>query len=108
MLGGSGTARPQEFPVPVPDRYLVDAGMARVHQPVRSKLPQLVAVAAKPVARRVVPLVAEANGHAVLAKAPQLLDEAIVVLDRPFAREKGHDLLAPLDELAAISPPAVR
>jgi hypothetical protein len=44
------------------------------------------------------PFVSEAHGDPVLAASPDLLDEAIVQLLGPFAREEGLDGRAALEE----------
>lgn len=54
------------------------------------------------------PLVGEANADLVFVERPQLLDQPIVQLMRPFTLKEGNDLLAADDELRAIAPPALR
>src|SRR5262249_414414 len=56
----------------------------------------------------VVPLVGEAHRDAVLGERPELLDQPVVELLRPFAGEEADDLLPPTSELGAIAPIAVR
>ena len=73
----------------------------------RVELPVLVAVAAEPAAAVVMPFVGEAHGNAVVTERPDLLDQAIVELALPFARQELLDLLAPLQKLRAV-PPARR
>src|SRR5262249_34303222 len=63
---------------------------------------------AEPVAAVIVPLVGEAHRDAVLAEGPQLLDQPVVELAIPFARQKFLDRLAALDELGAVAPAAGR
>src|SRR5258706_5562493 len=89
------------------DRKVVDAGDAQPHQAMRVELPILVTVAAEPVSAVVVRLVGEAHGDAVAMERPELLDQAIVELPVPLARQERLDGLAPLQELGAISPAAV-
>src|SRR5258706_16269948 len=89
------------------DRKVVDAGDAQPHQAMRVELPILVTVAAEPVSAVVVRLVGEAHGDAVAMERPDLLDQAIVELPVPLARQERLDGLAPLQELGAISPAAV-
>src|SRR5438874_1309012 len=81
---------------------------ARLHETMLVELPVLVAVRAEPLAGVVMPLVGEAHGDAVAVEGPQFLDEPVVELLVPFAREELHDGLAPLQELRAIAPHAVR
>ena len=71
------------------------------------ELPILIAVAAKPAAAVVVPLVGEAHGDAVLAECPELLDQAVLQLARPLAQQEGLNRLAALQEFGAIAPLAV-
>src|SRR6185295_4148028 len=77
------------------------------HEPALVEFPVLVAIGAEPVVRIVVPLVREAHGDAVAAEGPELLDEAVVELFRPFAREERRDLGPPAQELRAIAPHTV-
>ena len=90
------------------DRQIVDRGKAPLHQPVVGKLPVLVAVGAKPVSGIVMPLISKANGDAVVGEGPELLDQPVVELLRPFARQERDDLLAAAGELRPVSPVAVR
>src|SRR5215216_148061 len=106
-----GRARPGRRPVEAPlallDGEIVDAGLAPPHQAVFVELPLLVAVGAMPLPGIVVPFILEAHGDAVLVERPEILDQAIVVLLRPFAGEKFDDRLAPLEEFGAVTPAAV-
>ena len=86
---------------------VVDAGDAQPHQPVLVEFPVLVAVAAEPVAAVVVPFIGEAHGDAVVAERPDFLDQAVVELAAPFARQECFDRLAALEELRAVAPAAV-
>src|SRR5947209_12556070 len=99
--------RPMIFAVALPDRQIVDAGDPPAHQPILVEFPVLIAVAAKPLAAVVVPLIGKAHRDAVLAKRPELLDEAVLELAVPFARQKRFDAGPALDELRAIAPAAV-
>src|SRR5215475_1500937 len=55
------------------DLQVVDARLATTHQAVLVELPQLVAVAAPPLAVRVVAFVLVANRDPVLAEGPEIL-----------------------------------
>src|SRR5262249_1255608 len=77
------------------------------HQPVRVELPVLVAIAAKPVAGIVVPFICKAHGDPAVAECPHLLDQPIIELATPFAREKRLDVLAAVNELGAVPPDTV-
>src|ERR1700754_2602459 len=97
-----------EFALGLLDREIVDAGEAPLHQTVLSKLPVFVAVRTKPVSRLVVPFVGEAHVDTVSGKGPQLLDETIVELISPFARQKSDDLVPAPHNFGPIAPGAVR
>src|SRR6266545_1041109 len=90
------------------DGKVVDARVPHAHQPLLVEFPVLVAVGPEPVARVIVMLVSEADGDPVALECPELLDEPVVELLRPFAREKRHDLVTPVDELRPVPPVAVR
>src|SRR5258705_11931591 len=97
-----GRARPRGRPVEAPfailDGDIVDAGLAPPHQAVFVELPLLVAIGAMPLPGIVVPFILEAHGDAVLIERPEILDQAIVVLLRPFAGEEGYDCVASFKE----------
>src|SRR5271157_1328127 len=66
-------------------RAVVDARLPPAHQPPIVELPQLVAVAAEPVARVVVPLVLELHSDPLAGECPESLDQAVVELALPLA-----------------------
>ena len=68
------------------------------------ELPVLVAVGARPVPGLVTPFIGKAHGNAVTGKGPELLDQPIVVLARPFPGQERLDLVAAVQELGAIAP----
>jgi hypothetical protein len=70
----------------------VDAGEGRGHQTIGFEAPVLVAVGAEPLAAVVAVFVGEAVGDAAGCEGPELLDEPIIELARPFADEEGFDL----------------
>jgi len=87
------------------DRNVVDARFPPRHQSGGVELPQLVAIAAEPLAPRVVPFVLEAHGDAVAVVLPnRLLPQHVVEFPCPLGREEGDDLGAPGDEQVAIAP----
>ena len=49
--------------------------------------------------RVVVPLVGEAYGDAIPGERPHFLDESVVQLLSPLAREESDDVLSAVDEL---------
>src|SRR5205085_12379135 len=99
--------RPMVFAATLRDRKIVDAGDAQAHQAMLVELPILVAVAAKPAAAVVVPLIGKTHRDAVVAEGPDFLDQAVVELALPLARQERHDRFAALKELRAIAPAAV-
>src|SRR5262249_23249483 len=108
MIVGTGTQRPVILAFAFFDWQVIDARDAQTHQPVLIELPVLVAIAAKPIAAIIVPFVGEANRDSVLAKRPNLLDQAVIELTIPLARQKSFDFRSTLDELGAITPTTVR
>ena len=76
------------------DWQIVDARDAATHEAVLVEFPVLVAVRPEPVARVVMPLVGEAYGEAIIGKCPELLDQSVVELLVPLARQKRFDRLA--------------
>src|SRR6188472_4508614 len=75
---------PQETAILKFDRHVVDRGLTPLHQAGFVEFPLLVAVGAKPRAAFIVPLILEAHRDPVLVIAPQILDQPIVALLRPF------------------------
>src|SRR4029453_19208646 len=55
----------------------------------------------------VVPFILEAHGDAVLIERPEVLDQAIVMLLRPFAGKEFDDRIASFKEFGAVTPAAV-
>ena len=104
MIEWARSERPVILALALSDRKIIDRGMAKRHQAVFIEFPILVAIGAEPVRRDVAPFVGEANRDAILAKCPQLLDEAIVELARPLALQKRDDLLSAGEELRSIAP----
>src|SRR5512138_2893165 len=106
-----GRARPGRLPAEaaVLLRYLgvVDAGLAAAHQAVPVEFPLLVAVGAVPLAGCIMPLILETHRDAVVVERPEILDQAVVELPRPFAGEEGDDGGASGKEFRAVAPAAV-
>src|SRR6187397_261160 len=107
VVVGAPAERPVILALALLDGEVVDAGDAPPHQAVLVELPVLVTVAAKPVAAVVVPFVGEAHRDAVVAERPDLLDQAVVELAVPLARQERFDGGAALQKLRAIAPAAV-
>ena len=55
----------------------------------------------------VVTFISEAHGDAVLVKGPELFDQTVIQLSRPFALKKSDDRRSASQELRAISPARV-
>src|SRR5579875_2506445 len=89
------------------DGHVVDAGLTAAHQPVVVELPQLVAVAAEPLAVAVMALVLEADVDPVLPEAPQALAQHVIELALPFGGEELDYLRTAGDELVAVAPDRV-
>src|SRR3984893_1526052 len=102
------TERPVILPFALLDRQIVDAGDPDAHQTVLVELPIFIAVAAEPVAAIVAPFVGEAHGDTVLPKCPELLDQPVVELATPLARQERLDFSTALQKLDAIAPATIR
>lgn len=53
------------------------------------------------------PFILETNSDAIVAVGPDFLDQFVIQLLGPFALQELDDLLAALNELAAVAPAAV-
>src|ERR1700676_634761 len=107
VVVGTPPQRPMIFALAFRNRQIVDAGDTQSHQAVFVEFPVLVAIAAKPMAAVVVPLVGKAHGYAVVAKRPELLDQPVVQFARPFTRQERLDGVASLQELGAVAPATI-
>src|SRR3954454_24795551 len=105
-----GRTRPRRVPAEpallVGDGDVVDARVPPRHQPTVVEQPVLVAVGTEPGSRLVVPLVAEPHRDPIGVEGPHLLDEPVVELLGPLAREELDDRVAPGEELRPVPPPA--
>src|SRR6266699_2071613 len=99
--------RPMILTLRLLDREIVDAGMAKPHQAMVTKLPILIAIRAEPIPGIIVPFVGEAHGNAIPGVSPEFFDKPVVQLFRPLARQKLDDLLSSIRKLSAISPARV-
>src|SRR5919112_67369 len=86
------------------DSVVVDGGGAPAHEAVSIELPQLVPMISPPLSIRIVRLVLEPDGDAVLGEAPVILFQPVVELASPLAPEEGDDLLAAFEELVPVAP----
>ena len=107
MRIGPPAKRPMIFSFRFFDRKIVDRCVSKAHQAIVAKLPILVAIGAKPISRVVVPLVGEPHRNTISSVSPQLFDEPIVQLLRPFTFQKLNDFLPSTRKLGAISPARV-
>src|SRR6266851_230397 len=98
---------PVKLALALADGQVVDRGVAPPHKAVFVEFPILVAVGPEPVIRIVAPFIGEPDADSIALPGPQLLDQPIVQLLGPLARQKRDDLLAPVQELGAIAPIAV-
>jgi hypothetical protein len=92
------------FPVFFGDRQIVDAGKPAAHQALLVEFPILVAIGPKPMPAIVTPFIGEPYGDPVILVGPNLLDQAVVQLPRPFTREKGLDLRTAANKLRTVPP----
>src|SRR6185503_17886271 len=99
MIVGAAPEWPMVFALRLPDRQIVDAGVPCFHEALLAEFPVLIPVRAIPLPGVVVPFVRETHGDPVAFERPQLLDEAVVELFRPFALEEFDDLRASGGEL---------
>ena len=107
VIVGAPAERPVILAIALLDGKIVDAGDAQAHQTMLVEFPVLVAVAAEPMTAVVMPLIGEAHGDTIVTEGPDLLDQAVIELAVPFARQERLDGLAALQEFRAVAPAAV-
>src|SRR6185295_19187890 len=95
------------FPLALLDREVVYAGNAPAHKALLIEFPVLVAVAAKPAAAIIMPFVGETHRDAVLAEGPDLLDQSVVKLTAPLARQERFDGGAAFKKFRSIAPATI-
>jgi len=71
-----------------PDREIVDASKALLHQLIDGELPVFIPVRTKPVFAIVMPFVGKPHSDPILRECPEFLNQAVVELLRPFAPKK--------------------
>jgi len=98
---------PVKLAVRIPDRLIIDAGKARLHESVVVKLPVLITVRAIPVIGVIAPFIGEAHGNAIVGECLQLLDQSIFQLTPPFALQELDNLPAANRKLGPIAPATV-
>src|SRR6266568_730112 len=89
------------------DRDIVDAGFAAAHQAALVEFPLLVAVGTMPLPGIVMPFVLKPHRDAIVVERPEILDQTILVLPRPFAGEERNDRGAAFEKFGAVTPAAV-
>src|SRR5215469_6681258 len=89
------------------DWEIVNAGNASAHQSLLIKFPVLVAIAAEPIAAVVMPFVSKPYSDTIFAKCPDLLDQAVIQLPAPLARQKRLNGGATQKKFRSVSPDAV-
>lgn len=99
---------PVEFAFRLPDREVIDASKALLHQSIGGEFPVFVSVRTKPVSAIVMPFVSEPHSDPILRECPRLLDQAVVELLCPFAPKECNYFGATADKLRSVSPATVR
>src|SRR5262245_16199638 len=107
VIVGAAAKWPVILALALLDRQVVDAGDTQPIYAVLIIFPVLVAVAAEPVSTVVVAFIGEAHGDAVFTKRPDFLDQAVVELTLPLARQERFDGLSTVQEFRAVPPAAV-
>src|SRR3954471_10054776 len=99
--------RAEDAPLTRVDLHVVDACLTPAHEPVLVELPELVAIAAPPLAAAVMAFVLKSHGNAVAVEAPEVLAQRVVQLDLPLLRQKGDDRLPSRKEEVAVAPDGI-
>src|SRR5579883_2390759 len=99
--------RPMIFAVVFLNGQIVDACDPDSHQPVLVEFPILITVAPEPIAAVVMPFIGETHSNAIVAIGPNLFNQTVIELARPFASEKRLDRLPPLKKFRPIAPAAI-
>ena len=85
MAVWSTTKGPMILTLVLFDGKIINARNSEAGKSVLIVLPIFISVGTKPIAAVVMTLIGEANSNPIFAKGPELLNEAIVQLARPFA-----------------------
>src|ERR1700676_2580652 len=86
------------------DWQIVDGSQPQAHQAALIEFPILIAIRAKPISGVIVPFISKAHRDTVPLKCPELFDQPIVKLLRPFVSEKRDDILSSVHKFRAVSP----
>jgi len=95
MLVRPTTKWPVKLPIGLGDRQVVDACDAALHETLLVKLPVLIPVRTEPVSAVVARFVGEAHGDPVAREGPELFDQPIIELPRPFTGQECFNLGTP-------------
>src|SRR5258706_4902498 len=98
---------PAKLALRLVDGKVVDTGEAHDHEAVVVERPVLVTVRAKPGSRVIVPLVRESHSDPVAGERPEFLDQPVVQLLAPLAREELPHFLATHAKFRPVPPSRV-
>src|SRR5215510_6085265 len=96
--------RAEDAPLGLADRNVINAGLPASHEAIIVELPQLVAVAAIPLATDVMALVLEPDRDPVAMERPHVLAQGVVKLPAPLAAQEIDDFGPAVEELVAVPP----
>jgi len=99
--------RPTKQPVRLRNRQIVDARMTPLHQSLLIELPVLIPIRPKPLPSGIMALITEPHRNPVPIKRPQLFDQSVLQLPRPFPRQKSNYLLPARNKLRPVAPNTV-
>src|SRR5277367_2290018 len=107
MIRGARSEGPVKEALGRLNGQIVDARIAMMHEASGVEFPVFVAIRAIPLSGIVVRFVGETHSNSRAVESPKLLDQAVLQLAIPFARQELNDFLAAVDEFRAIAPAAV-
>src|SRR5271156_4967970 len=99
--------RPEDAPVGLGDKQVVDAGFPAHHVTLGVELPQFVSVTTEPLAGDIVALVLEPHGDPVAVERPQVLAQGVVEFAGPLPAQELNDLGPAGDEFVPVAPDRV-
>jgi hypothetical protein len=99
--------RPVKLSITFFNAKIINAGNPPTHIPPVVKLPILIAIGAKPIARIIMPLIAEPYCNPITLKCPEFLDEPVVEFFIPFPSQEMDNGLMTSKELRTIPPHAI-
>jgi hypothetical protein len=107
MIVRPSSDRPMKQPLRLLDSQIIDARMTMVHQTLLIELPLLIPIRPIPLPRGIVALIAKPHRDPTPAKRPKLLDQPILQLPGPLARQKRNNLLPARNKLRPVAPHAI-